>query len=303
MLFAPGHFYGDTRLSFSSHDITVTHRIADRKAEEVASHTHTDAHFVLVTGGEYVSIAEGNPARDLPILVFNPAGTTHRDHFECGRGSFFAVSLGPDKTIALSGSCLLPDGPVHLQATVQHSLALRIAAFSNSHGSGLALDALVHELFGSMDRRSQSRLRPAPPWLHTALELLHDRYIEDLSIADIAASVGVHPIHLARSFRRHFRCTPAEFARFRRLEMAAHLLTCTLHPLSEVALASGFADQSHLSKLFARNFGLPPGEYRRLAGIRTHRPPGFQIDKSGPQQLVRLRTRSATAREYARRQR
>ena len=144
MHFAPGYFYGDTRLSFSSHDISVTHRIADRLAEEVAWHTHTDAHFVLVTGGEYVSVAEGYRSQDLPILVFNPAGTTHRDHFERGLGSFFAISLEPVKTTSLPAGCLLPDGPVHLSRAAQHSLALRIAAFSNSHGSGLALDALVH---------------------------------------------------------------------------------------------------------------------------------------------------------------
>ena len=301
--FAPGQFYGDSRLEFSSHDIRVTHRIADRAAEEVATHTHADAHFVLVTGGDYVSVAEGSPGKELPILVFNPAGTTHRDHFKGGLGSFFAISLEPAKMAALPSGCLLPDGPVHLGAPVQHSLALRIAAFSNSYGSGLALDALVHELLGSMDRRPQHRSRAPPPWLHTVLELLHDRYLQELSIADIAARVGVHPIHLARSFRRYFRCTPGDFARFRRLELAAHLLTRSIRPLADIALASGFADQSHFSRIFARNLGLPPGEYRRLAGIRTQRSPMFQNDKSGSPQLARLRAMNATAREYARRQR
>jgi AraC family transcriptional regulator len=303
MHFAPGHFYGATRLAYTSHDISVTHRIADRLAEEVASHTHTDAHFVLVTGGEYVSVAEDRAAENFPVLVFNPAGTTHRDHFERGRGSFFAISIEPAKSSALPAGCLLPDGPVHLGAAVQHSLARRIAAFSNSHGSGLALDALVHELLGSMDRRARMPAKTPPPWLHTALELLHDRYVEELSIADIAANVGVHPIHLARSFRRFFQSTPGDFARARRLEMATHLLTRTVRPLAEVASACGFADQSHFSRIFARHLGLPPGEYRSLAGTRTSRARRFQIDKTEPSLFVTLRARSATAREYARKKR
>lgn len=301
--FAPGHFYGGTRLSFSSHEISVTHRIADRMPEEVVSHTHTDAHFVLVTGGDYVSVAEGNSADGFPILVYNPAGTTHRDHFERGRGSFFAISLNPAKTSAMPTGCLLPDGPLYLRAPAQHALALRVAAFSISDGSGLALDSLVHELLGSMDRQAQRPTQAPPAWLHEALELLHDRYIEDLSIADIAASVGVHPIHFARTFRRYFRCTPGDFARFRRLEMAAQLLTRSVRPLAEVALNCGFADQSHFTKVFARHLGLPPGEYRQLAGVRAKRSRMFQIDKSGLPSLAKLRARGATARAYARKQR
>jgi AraC family transcriptional regulator len=301
--FAPGHFYGGTRLSFSSHEINVTHRIADRLPEEVASHTHTDSHFVLVTGGDYVTIADGNPAKGLPVLVYNPAGTTHRDHFERGRGSFFAISLEPAKASALPAGCLLPDGPIHLLAPAQHALAFRIAAFSKSQDGGSSLDALVHELLGTMDRQAHQPARSPPAWLHRALELLHDRYVEDLSIADIAASVGIHPIHLARSFRSHFRCTPGAFGRFRRLDMATQLLSRSARPLAEVALNCGFADQSHFSKVFARHLGLAPGEYRRLVGIRGNRSPMFQIDKSGPPGLVKLRARGAMAREYARKYR
>ena len=303
ILFAPGQFYGGTRLSFSSHDVSVTHRIADRMPEEVVHHTHTDAHFVLVTGGDYVSIAEGNPVRGFPILVYNPVGTTHRDHFERGRGSFFAISLDAVKTAALPAGCLLPDGPLYLAEPAQHAFTLRIAKFISSPDSGLTLDALVHELLGSMDRQVQRETRAPPAWLHRALELLLDRYVEDLSIADIAASLDVHPIHLARSFRRHFRCTPGDFARFHRLEMAARLLTRSARPLAEVALNCGFADQSHLSKIFTRCLGLPPGEYRRLAGIRHNQSPMFQIDKNGPSSLDKIRTRSARAREYARKHR
>lgn len=301
--FAPGHFYGGTRLSYSSHEITVSHRVADRSPEEVVSHTHTDAHFVLVTGGDYVSTAEGHPDQGAPILVYNPAGTTHRDHFEHGRGSFFAISVEPAKTSALPSGCRLPAGALRLLAPVQHALALRIAAFSAFPTGGSCLDALVHELLGSMDRQAPRPTQSPPAWLHKALELLHDRYVEDLSMAEIAASVGVHPIHLARSFRRYFRCTPGDFGRFRRLEMAAQLLTRTVRPLAEVALQCGFADQSHFSKIFARCLGLPPGEYRRLVGVRSNRSRMFQIDKSGPPTLGTLRARGATAREYARKHR
>ena len=262
---APGEFFGGARLGRSVGGIEVSHRIAAGPPEQVLTHTHQDAHFILVTGGEYVSAA-GRARSTGPVLIYNPPGTTHRDHFERGRGSFFAISLAPAyAAVALAGTCV-PNAPRYLTAPAQHALALRIAAACAVDVSTLSLDALCMELLGSMDSRRQELSMPQPRWLGSAVELLQDRYREALTIAEIAAAVGVHPIHLARTFRRHLRCTPGEFARFRRLERAASLLVRTAQPLAEVALSSGFADQSHFSRVFARYFGLPPGKYRALAG-------------------------------------
>ena len=262
---APGEFFGGARLGRSGGGIEVSHRIAAGAPEEVLSHTHHDAHFILVTGGDYVSAA-GRPPGTAPVLIYNPPGTTHRDHFERGRGSFFAISLAPGyAAVALAGTSV-PDAPRYLTAPAQYALAMRIVAACAIEVSALSLDASCTELLGSMDARCRAPPAAPPHWLGSAVELLQDRYREELTIAEIAAAVGVHPIHLARTFRRHLRCTPGEFARFRRLERAASLLARTARPLAEVALDSGFADQSHFSHVFARAFGLPPGEYRALAG-------------------------------------
>jgi AraC family transcriptional regulator len=262
---APGEFFGGARLGRSGGGIEVSHRIAAGAPEEVLAHTHHDAHFILVTGGDYVSAA-GRPPGTGPVLIYNPPGTTHRDHFERGRGSFFAISLAPGyAAVALAGTSV-PDAPRYLTAPAQYAVAMRIAAACAIEVLALSLDALCMELLGTMDARQRTLPVTPPRWLGSAVELLRDRYRDELTIAEIAAAVGVHPIHLARTFRRHLRCTPGEFARFRRLERAASLLARTARPLAEVALDSGFADQSHFSRVFARSFGLPPGEYRALAG-------------------------------------
>jgi AraC family transcriptional regulator len=297
--FSAGQFYGGARLSYASHGIAVTHRVADREPDEVLTHTHDDAHFVLISGGDYVSIAEGRPAENFPVLIYNPPGTTHRDHFEYGRGSYFAISLDPVKAEAAACDIALPDGPFYLKATAQFALAMRIARCCAVQPDPLTLDALCHELLGSMDSVAHGAGRKAPSWLNKALEILHDRYLEELTIASVARAVGVHPVHLARSFRRHFRCSPGEFTRFCRLEHATRMLTMSDRSLAEVALESGFGDQSQFCKTFARDLGIRPGEYRSVAGTQGFRDGMFQNDKRCSRRTHKLREWHRAAREFA----
>jgi AraC family transcriptional regulator len=86
-----------------------------------------------------------------------------------------------------------------------------------------------------------------------------------VSIKNISQAVGVHPIHLTRSFQSFYRCTPGEFLRNLRLRRSAELLVSTKLSVAEIALESGFFDQSHLTRHFRRTFGIPPGEFRSIS--------------------------------------
>jgi AraC family transcriptional regulator len=84
-----------------------------------------------------------------------------------------------------------------------------------------------------------------------------------LTLAHVAAQVGVHPVHLATTFRRKYGVTVGEFVRRLRIEHAcAELLKKDL-PLTAIALQAGFADQSHFSKVFKSYVGTTPAKYRR----------------------------------------
>jgi AraC family transcriptional regulator len=86
-------------------------------------------------------------------------------------------------------------------------------------------------------------------------------------VADLAAEAGVHPVYLARVFRRHHRCTIAQYVRRRRLERALHELSTSRRSLAEIAIDTGFADQAHFSRAFKAHAGLTPGQFRKLARV------------------------------------
>lgn len=84
-----------------------------------------------------------------------------------------------------------------------------------------------------------------------------------LTLDRMAARAGMHPLRFARSFRRAHGITPHRFVMDRRLERARQLIATSDMPIAQVALATGFSSQSHLTTAFTRAFGLSPGRYRR----------------------------------------
>jgi len=129
--------------------------------------------------------------------------------------------------------------------------------------SRLAIESLALGVLAEASRRAARPARePAPIWLVRARTFVDRHFAERLLLATVAAMVGVHPGHLARGFRRTYDTTFSSYVRDVRLEFARRQLVASPAPLSEIALSSGYYDQSHFCRLFKRATGLSPQEYR-----------------------------------------
>jgi AraC family transcriptional regulator len=261
-------FFGDLQLTRAVDGISLSHLIANSPSRDVPTHSHSDAHFVLVTSGQYVSSARGSAKRNT-TLVYNPPGTTHRDHFWQGTGSFFTISLSGPKLTESVDTPLCP-GATFLKSDRAPGLALALlmeCARWNST-SRLKAESLCVELLAEASDSSPSPTRMPPRWLRTACELIQDCPCDTPAIRDVAKTVGVHTTHLARVFRTFLGCTPGDLLRARRLNLAATALMNSTRALTEIAFDSGYSDQAQFTKAFCRLYGAPPGAYRRLTGNR-----------------------------------
>jgi AraC family transcriptional regulator len=98
-------------------------------------------------------------------------------------------------------------------------------------------------------------------------ESIDDRYRERaLRIADLADDAGVDPASLARAFRVHYGTTAGAYLRETRVRRAADALARSSAPLGQIALDSGFADQSHFTRVFGAVHGVTPRRWRALHG-------------------------------------
>ncbi|MBV8972862.1 MAG: helix-turn-helix transcriptional regulator [Sphingomonadaceae bacterium] len=107
------------------------------------------------------------------------------------------------------------------------------------------------------------RIHLSPSRLRRTLEFIESDLDQAITLADMARVAGLSPFHFARMFKLTTGETPYRYVRARRLDRARTLLAKTSLPLAEIALACGFANQSHFTVAFGRLIGLSPGQYRR----------------------------------------
>ena len=110
-------------------------------------------------------------------------------------------------------------------------------------------------------------LLPTPPVSHPgirrALAHLHEHYTERTSLGELATIARLSPFYFARLFRSQTGMTPGGYLRHLRIEHAKMLLRHGM-PISRVAFTTGFYDQSHFTRRFKRDVGLPPGRFARV---------------------------------------
>lgn len=88
------------------------------------------------------------------------------------------------------------------------------------------------------------------------------------TLSVLATATGYSPAQFVRLFRRATGTSPHRYVLLSRLELARRLIATTRLPLVDVASATGFSSQSHLSNAFGRVFGRTPGDARRRDGHR-----------------------------------
>lgn len=111
--------------------------------------------------------------------------------------------------------------------------------------------------------------RLTPQQVQRVKEYVQAHLSQDLCLDALAQQAGFSPYHFARLFRRSTGESPHQFVLRQRIERAQSLLEAPDIPLAQVALATGFAHQSHLTQHFKRQLGLTPSAYRRERSIRA----------------------------------
>jgi AraC family transcriptional regulator len=239
---------------------------------QVPKHSHDLAYFCVVLRGGYTECyGRVNRSYSTGTVVFHPAGEMHSDQFSDAGGHIFNVALTSMWLARADERSRVLARTDHLQGGRAAWLARRLYGefLRPDDLSGLAVEGLALEILVESARQARGARETAPPrWLRQVIDQLHDRFAEHFTLEQIAGDAGVHPLHLARVFRRHYRCTVGEYVRKLRLEFACREIAASDAPFAQIALAAGFADQSHFCKTFRSQTGMTPSQFRRISQRR-----------------------------------
>ena len=98
--------------------------------------------------------------------------------------------------------------------------------------------------------------------LDRCIAYLDEHPLEAHRLAEVARIAGVHPMHLAKLFRRRFGCSMGEYLRRRRVAWACSQLAHGKDTITTIAQNAGFADHAHFTRTFVRITGCTPRTYR-----------------------------------------
>ncbi|WP_211101524.1 AraC family transcriptional regulator [Niveispirillum sp. SYP-B3756] len=106
------------------------------------------------------------------------------------------------------------------------------------------------------------------PWQLRRVLRMMGNLAGDHGLADLARECGISVGHFSRAFKQSAGMSPHQWLLERRVAQARHLLATSPSPIAEIAQQCGFADQSHLTRVFERITGTTPGRWRRqLPGV------------------------------------
>ncbi len=261
--FTPGSFCGAGRPRPFGEALFT--EVVHLDARATPAHSHEVPHFSLVLNGSSMERATGVAVDCRPLtMVFRAAGLTHTDEIRPGGARFFVIELGERWQRAIDGCGVALEHLNEIRGGEPTWLALRLhREITRSDPSALDVDALLYELCCHAVRMAPYDERE-PRWLRRVAAQLDETFRERHDLAALAAGAGVHPSHLARTFRRFRGKTVGDYVRGLRVQLACReVLSGTALP--EIAQDTGFADQSHLTRAFKSVTGTTPAEYRRTS--------------------------------------
>ncbi len=222
-------------------------------------HAHEHASFHLTVRGasreRYWKVDRGKLSG---TAQYYAPGVGHETEF--GPGGAVVLHAVSDASATAGADVLAEPDPRPMLA------ALR-ALSAGDAPSLLEIESACAELSASLVGGARSE-GATPAWALRVRQRLFEAPGDLPTLGELALEAGVHPAHLARTFRERFGRTVGSFARVRRLQIAADALVTTDTPIAAVALDAGFCDQSHFGRAFASHYGTTPARFR--AGIRRH---------------------------------
>ncbi len=215
-------------------------------------HSHDYSNITVVLGGRIDEATDlGAYSATSGSVVMKGAGREHED----------AVGRAGARTLSIRFRDESPVGP-NAWSWCDAPRVVRCALAVHAATSDREVEWAVATLVVALGDRPVAAARPE--WIDALVAQLEQSYERRICLDSVARRTGMHPIYVARTFRRFTGMSMGEFVAAIRLRHARHALATTSRSIFGIAAETGFADASHLCRTFASVLGVTPMRFRRL---------------------------------------
>lgn len=215
-------------------------------------HIVTGSVCITHTSYEMDSVRISNPWRYLALAL----DTSKFRHYAPREAKAIETSLVP--------MLFVEDAPIASLLTAMHGEAKAGCPSGRLYAESLSL-ALLSYLTGSYtDRRfdGDRSARLSPDQKRRIVQLIRDNLDTEITVSDLAASIGVSAAHFSRLFKATFGVSPHRFITWERIARAKTLLADPRWTVTYIAAELGFSSHSHFTKVFHSLVGVTPTQFR-----------------------------------------
>lgn len=227
---------------------------------QIPMHFHQNPHISLLLSGHHLEKRKGKEfCRKPGDVLFCRAGESHQ---------FISGTSAQNVNIELDQDFLkqyeISENQIE-RALNQVDVKLKILKmFHELTIQGKEMESSIQMLLLDLLHREKKEISSSPPpWLDTLLILMHESWMEALTLEELSLQLGVHPVSISKYFTKFLGCTFGEYRRKLKVSKSLEFIKNSQFKLTEIAYQAGFADQSHFSRSFKSLVGFTPKAYQK----------------------------------------
>lgn len=257
--------------------------------EHVLSHYHDSIELIRIVSGDLNCLIQGQTYHvEKGDLCFINKKQIHRIYCDQDKDcSFRSITINPEMLTADRSIMEKYIKPILLDEDFSHSISSVDNVITRDitgimdiiinleqekpQAYELAIVAFVHFIFQQLYKLYQESKGKAGACLNTDAVLyrkianfIYENYDQKLSLDDIAKSGNISRSKCCNLFKKYAQNSPIDFLNLYRLEISTGLLKQTNDTIATIAMTCGFGQQSYYNRLFLREYGMTPKEYRQL---------------------------------------
>lgn len=227
-------------------------------------HFHQNPHFSFILEGGNIERRKTSSAESLPGQVcFYHAGEPHQNVNVLYPSKNFNVEIDTNFLSRYDLDKSMIDSAAAFPNIKFMMLRIYKEAVHHTEMSELAVHSLILGIFSKKEPDAK-RTSPLPHWADKVIQILRDRWDENLTLRELSKASDVHPTTISKHFPRYFSCTLGEYVRRIRIEKSLAIIKQSNDSLTDIAHRCGFADQSHFTRVFKDLTGFKPNSFRRI---------------------------------------